>query len=86
MKFLLCYCIIFSIMTPVIGIMSDFAQPIDVLKLVAGMLFVSPRKGTYCPLRLLLSAAEPSLFLWVADASCVSSTNHLLLSPIRNKL
>lgn len=66
-------------------IMSDFAQPIDVLKLVAGMLFVSPSENTYCPLRPLLSAAEPSLFLWVVDANCITGTNHPLLCPIRNK-
>lgn len=48
MKHLLCYCTMFSLMTPVVMATSDFPQPADVLKLVVGMLFVSLSKSIYC--------------------------------------
>lgn len=48
MKFLLCYCTLFSLMTPGVMAMSVFPQPMDVLKLVVDMLCVSPSKTIYC--------------------------------------
>lgn len=54
MKFLFCYCIVLSIMTPLMVIMSDFPHTMVILKLGVGVLFFSPSKSMFCLLRFLL--------------------------------